>query len=111
SDFGHLGHQVSGVDQLGIRIAAGDDDELAPGTVAQRRNDVVDVDPPPLDGVGEFVEDIQVVTLGLYPASDLGPSFGGVGRVIVFGSPFARPRPARAHFVPFDRPADTVGAM
>ena len=45
-----------------------------PGPVAQRLDDVVDVDPAPLHRVGELVEHVEVVGLGGEPALDLAPS-------------------------------------
>jgi hypothetical protein len=42
-----------------MRVAAGDDDVLVAGAVGQGLDDVVDVEPAPLDEIGELVEDIE----------------------------------------------------
>ena len=62
-DLDDLGDEVGQLDQLGRGVASGDDDVLEAGTVAERRDDVVDVDPAPLDRVGDLVEQQELVAL------------------------------------------------
>ncbi len=87
---------------------AGDHDVLVAGPGRQRRDDLVDVHPAPLQRIGELVEHVEVVALGGEPARDLGPAVGGRGGVVDVGARLAGPRPARAHLVPLHRAADAV---
>ena len=87
----------------GCGVAAGDDHVLVPGPVRQRRHDVVDVDPAPLDRVGELVEDVAAVALGGEVALDLRPALARGRGVVVLGARALDPRPALAHLVPGDR--------
>src|SRR5688572_925413 len=76
-DLGHLSDEVRGVDQRGGSIAARDDDVLIAGTRRQHVDDVTDVDPAPLERVGELVEHVEVATLLGDSPGYLGPSVGG----------------------------------
>jgi hypothetical protein len=55
-DLLDAGHEVGELDQLGSGVAAGDDDVLKAGAVAQRGDDVGNVDPPPCDRVRDLVD-------------------------------------------------------
>ena len=101
-DLGHLGHQIGDLHESGIGPATGGDDVLLAGAVGESVDDVVDVDPAPVDWVGEFVEEIEVMLFGVDAPLDFEPALLGVGGVIFLGAGLAGPRPARTHFVPFD---------
>ena len=73
-DLDDLADEVGGLDELGRRVAAGDDHVLEAGAVAQRVDDLVLVEPAELDRVGELVEEQELVALGGDPALDLGPA-------------------------------------
>ena len=67
-----------------MRVAASDDDVLVAGAVGQGVDDVVDVEPPPLEEIGELVEDIERVRLVGEAALDLRPALpGGLGVVLL----------------------------
>jgi len=88
-----------------VRPPTSDHHELPTWPVGQGVDHLVDVDPPPLHGVGELVEHQKVVGLLGDPAFDLGPSLRGLCGVVGVVTGLARPRPPRAHLVPLDRPA------
>src|SRR5215207_2725634 len=83
-DLRHLRHQIGGVEQLLRGIATGDDDVLGAVPRRQDRNNLVDVDPPPLQRVGELVEHVEVVLLRGEATRDLRPAIGGGGRMVTF---------------------------
>jgi hypothetical protein len=83
---------------------------LLPGPVDQRVDDVVDVEPAPLQQVGELVQHQETVGLGGQVALDLLPALTGVRGVVLVGPVLAGPRPALAHLVPGDRTTLTGGA-
>ena len=92
--------EVGGRDQLGRRVAAGDHDVLEARAVAQRRDHVVELDPAPLDRVGDLVEQQELVALlGDHPL-DARPALARlVGRLLEI---LRDPRPAVAHLLPVD---------
>src|SRR6516165_3165049 len=71
-DLRHLGDQVGGLHQPRRGRAPGDHHVLVTGPCQQDFHHVVDVDPAPLQRVGEFVEHVEVVVLRGQPARDLG---------------------------------------
>src|SRR5689334_17446785 len=107
-DLGHLRHQIGRVKQLLGGITAGDHHMLGAGPRRQGRDHLIDVDPAPLQRIGELVEHIEVVPFFGQPARNLGPAVGGGRRMVDLTTVLARPRPARPHLVPLDGPADTV---
>src|SRR5688500_5152173 len=64
---------------------------------------IVNVDPAPVDRVGELIQHVQGVLLLGKPSLDLLPAFRGSRSVIIVGSGFAAPGPSGAHLVPLDR--------
>src|SRR5436309_2782954 len=60
-DLAHLGGGVGDVDELLGRIAAGDDDVGLGGAVPHGGDDFVHIHPAVLHGVGELVEDEELV--------------------------------------------------
>src|SRR6185436_12547521 len=75
-DLRHLGDEIGGVQQRLGSVAAGDYDVLGARALGQRRDDLLDVDPAPLQRIGELVEHVEVVALLGRPARDLRPSIG-----------------------------------
>src|SRR5688572_9143124 len=55
-DLDDLADEIGRLDQLRRRVAAGDDDVLEAGSVAQHGDDLGGVDPAPLDRVRDLVE-------------------------------------------------------
>src|SRR3954452_10236381 len=99
-DLDDLADEVGRLDELGRRVAAGDDHVLEARAVAQRGDDLVLVEPAELHRVGELVEKQELVALVGDPAADLGPALAGaVGRLLEV---LADPRPAVAHLLPVD---------
>ncbi len=76
-----------------------------PGRVGQGLHHVVDVDPAPVDRIGELVQHVDPVGLGGQPALDLLPALGRRRGMIIIAARLARPGPTRAHLVPLDRTA------
>src|SRR5699024_3924504 len=100
ADLGHLRRDVGDLEQPRVRVAPGDHDVLVAGPVRQRLEDDLDVEPAPLEVVGELVEHVRRVgLLGETPLALL-PALARVGGVVLLGAGLARPGPARAHFVP-----------
>src|SRR3954449_707678 len=99
-DLHDLRDEFGELDELRRGVAAGDDDVLEAGPVAQRRDDVVHVDPAPLQRVRDLVEQEELVALLRDRALDLSPALacevGGLGEVA------RQPRPAVAHLLPID---------
>src|SRR6267154_1912686 len=62
-DLRHVGDQVRNVEQLLGRVAAGDDDVLRAWPRRQHLDYLRDVDPPPLQRIGELVEHVEIVPL------------------------------------------------
>src|SRR2546430_1363067 len=107
----HLGHQVGQFDQFRRGVAAGDDDMLVARPLVQCGHHVGDVDPAPLDRVGELVEHVEPVPLGFQVALDLRPTFGRLGGVVALVARPGQPRPALAHLVPGNGSALTGGRV
>src|SRR5579875_3934236 len=78
-DLGHLGDQIGGVRQSRRGITSGDHHMLAARARQQGIHHVIDVDPSPLQRIGEFVEYVEVVLLLGQSLLDLGPAIGGRG--------------------------------
>src|SRR5579875_1698217 len=105
-DLAHLRDEVGELDQLEGCVAPGDYDVLESRALADRRDDVLDVDPAPLDRVGHLVEQQELVALLRDRALDLLPA--GAGEI---GGPLevlGQPRPAVAHLLPVD-PSERLG--
>src|SRR5579859_2693552 len=60
-DLAHLGDRVGDLDQLGRRVAAGDDHVGLGRPAAHPSDDLLHRHPAVLHGIGELVEDEQVV--------------------------------------------------
>ena len=107
----HLGHQIRRIEQRRRCVAAGDHHMLGARTLGQRGNHLVDVDPAPLQWIGELVEHIEVVPFLGESAGDLGPTLRSRGGMIILRARLARPRPSGAHLVPLDGTTDTAFLM
>jgi hypothetical protein len=59
-DLGHLGGDVGDLEERRVRVAAGDDDVLVAGAVVRVSTTSSMSSQPPLEQVGELVEDIEV---------------------------------------------------
>ena len=78
------------------------------GPVGEDLDHLVDVDPAPLQRIGELVEHVEVVALLGQPARDLGPALGG-GRGVVDLDPGLRDHDQPgAHLVPLHGTAGAV---
>ena len=75
------------VDEVGVGVAAGDDDVLVPRSSGENIDDVGDIDPAPLHRVRELVQDIHAEALSSQVAFDLLPAFLRVGSMVVGVTP------------------------
>src|SRR4051794_33731077 len=99
-DLHDLGDQVGGLDELRRGVAAGDDDVLEARAIADDGDDLLGVDPAPLDRVGDLVEEEELELLGGDRALDALPALAGeVGGLLEITRD---PRPAVAHLLPGD---------
>src|SRR3989440_10248386 len=110
-DLAHLGDEVGQLDQFGRGVPPGDDDVLAARPVSQHGHHVGDVDPAPLDRVGELVEHVEPVCLSRQVALDLCPALGRLGGVVALVARPGQPGPALPHLVPGDRSALPGGVV
>jgi len=85
-ELDHLGRDVGDREQARVGVTPGDDDVLVTGPLEQRRHDVVDVDPAPLHGVRELVEDVELVGLRAEATLDLRPALLCGGGVVLLGA-------------------------
>src|SRR5699024_8546057 len=99
-DLAHLGDGVGEVDDALGGVATGEDDVGALGSFGDRRDDPVDVDPAPVEGVGDLVEDDQAMVAGGDQLLGLLPRRGGDG--LVEGEVLGQPGEALALGPPVD---------
>lgn len=82
-DLRHLGDDVGHLHECAGSPPPGDDDLLGPGTVRERLDDLGDVDPAPVERIGELVKEVEVERLVVEQLLDVSPSLlGGPGGVL-----------------------------
>src|SRR3954451_5009356 len=107
-DLDDLGDEVGGLDEARVGVAAGDDDVLEARAVRDRVDHFAGVDPAPLDGVRDLVEEQELeALLGDRPLDLLPPLAREVPGLLEVARD---PRPPIAHLLPGD-PAERRGGL